>query len=250
VGKYVKEWETLKQTFQKNTGQKRPQDKVNLGLVVIQKSSGITPALQAIDTAIEKKERLTLEKALNSYHTVQESYLKVVQAEMKTEQDIDVQQEYTKFMRALLEIERKAGEDATKVQEAKGGVATGIKFLFLEADVKGTIEHAKKDFDAFSKFESKFKLIEKAAPAKAAAKTYTEAAAHTKYQDAINALNDFKTKAKACATACSKVLTDAEVKKNAAYVQKVQSFEKAMNDLSASARIAAQIKELNTALGH
>jgi len=250
VGKYVKEWEALKQSFQTNTGKKRPQDKINLGLVAIQKSSGITPALQTIDNAIEKKERLTLEKALNNYHTVQEAYIKVVQNEMKTENDIGIQQEYTTFMRALLDIERRAGEDATKLQEAKGGAATGIKFLFLEADVKGTIEHAKKNFDSFPKFESKFKLIEKANPAKAAAKTYTEAAAHTKYQDAINALNDFKTKAKACATACKKVLDDAEVKKNAAYVEKVQSFEKAMNDLSAAARITAQIKELTAALGH
>ena len=46
------------------------------------------------------------------------------------------------------------------------------------------------------------------------------------------------------------VVKKAEVKKNAAYVEKVQSFEKAMNDLSASARIAAQIKELTAALGH
>lgn len=249
MGKYVKEWEALKQSFQANTGQKRPKDKVNLGLLAIEKSSGITPALQTIDTAIDKKERLTLEKALNSYHSVQENYLKLVQKEMKAEPDIDIQQEYAKFMRALLEIERKAGEDATKVQETKGGAATGIKFLFLEADVKGTIDHAKKSFEPFSKFESKFKLIDKAAPAKAAAKTYTEAAAHTKYQDAINALEDFKTKAKACSVACKKVLDDAEVKKNDGYVEKVKSFEKAMNDLSASARVAAQIKDLNAALG-
>ena len=259
MGKYVKKWETLKASFETNTGLARPKETVKKAIIgTVQKASGITPALQAIDNAIEKKERLTLEKALNKYHTVQEPYVAFLREELKQYQPLaadpvyeNICLEFGKFIRGMLTIEDEAGKEATQLQVSKGGATAGIQFLFLEADVKNTIAKGKKDFTAYANFEKRFNLVKKTDPALAAAQTYTKAAAHTEYKNALDAIKDFQTKALAVASACDVALNDNDVKKkeNEKYKDSVDSFKKAWRDLANASRTADQIRQLTAAAG-
>lgn len=251
MGKYVKEWETIKKKFETDAGIKRPKESVKKAIIgTVQKSSGLTPVLQEIDNAIDKKERLTLEKAMNKYHIVQEPYVAFVRKEMKTYDatvDEDIVLAYATFMREMLMLEDKMSADAKALQEKKGG-GVSIKWLFLEADVKGTIDKAKKDFAAYAAFEKKFKLIDNAGPALKAAQDYTKAAARTEVANALKSIKEFQVKAKVAANACDAALKDAEAKKKSDYIDSVTSFKSAMNSLSTSSRTTDQVKALE-ALG-
>jgi hypothetical protein len=252
MGKYVKDWETLKTNFEANTGKTRPKETVKKAIIgTVQKASGLTPLLKDIDSAIEKKERLNIEKALNKFHSVQESYVMFLQNERKpylamtNDGDEDMLKEYGKLISGLLNIEKEVADDAKKVQEQKSGDgASSITWLFLEADVKGTIAKAKKDFTPFAALEKKFNLIKKADPSLAVAQEYTKAAAHTEVAKALAALKDFQIKAAACATACDTALKDKDAVKSQPYINAVKSYQKAMRDLSTAARIADQIRRL------
>ena len=255
MGKYVKRWDALKQTFVQKTGLARPKETVKSALRgTVEKASGITPALQAVDTALEKKERFTLEKALNKFHSVQEPYVAFLRSELKPYQqqaDDPVYEaiclEFTAFIRGMLLIEHDAGEDAKKLQEAKSPGATGVKFLFLESDVKGTIAKGKKDFTPYAALESRLKLLKKTDPALAAAEKYTKAASHTDYKNALAALKEFQSKANDCATACDAALKDADAKKQEKYLEAVQSFKKAWRDLANASRTTDQLNQLTAA---
>jgi hypothetical protein len=251
LGKYVKEWETIKKKFETDAGIKRPKESIKKAIIgTVQKSSGLTPVLQEIDNAIDKKERLTLEKAMNKYHTVQEPYVAFVRKEMKTYDatvDEDIVLAYATFMREMLMLEDKMSVDAKALQEKKGG-GVSIKWLFLEADVKGTIDKAKKDFAAYATFEKKFKLIDNAGPALKAAQDYTKAAARTEVANALKSIKEFQVKAKVAANACDAALKDAEAKKKSDYIDSVTSFKSAMNSLSTASRTTDQVKALE-ALG-
>lgn len=250
MGKYVKQWQAIKAKFEADAKIKRPKESTTKAMLfTVSKASGLTPALEDIDKALDKKERLTLEKAMNKYHQVQEPYVSFVRSEMKKydpDTDEDVVLAFGTFMREMLGIEIDVAKDAKALQEAKGGTGTdGIKWLFLEADVKATIEKSKKDFAAFAALEKRFNLIKKGDPAIKAAQDYTKAAARTEVANAIKALKDFQVKARDCAKGCDPAINDKEVqlKKNEKYMEAVKSFQKAMNDL-ASARAATQLKEL------
>jgi hypothetical protein len=247
LGKYVAEWQKIKANFEAEANMKRPQESVKKAIIgTVQKASGLTPALQEIDTALEKKERVTLERALNKYHSVQEPYVSFVKKEMMTYDSItqeDVVKAYAKFMREMLMIEQKVADEAKALQEAKSPGAAAIQWLFLEADVKGTVEKAKKGLGAFAALEKKYQLVKKADPAIKAAEDYTKAAARTEVANALKALKDFQAKATACAKACDPALKDKDVQKLDAYKTAVTSFQSAMSSL-ASSRVATQIKNL------
>ncbi len=244
----MKEWEAIKQKFETDAGIKRPKESVKKAILgTVQKSSGLTPVLQEVDNALDKKERATLEKAMNKYHTVQEPYVAFVRNEMKTYDatlDEDIVLAFATFMREMLKLEDKMSADAKALQEKKSPGATGITWLFLEADVKGTIEKAKKDFAAFSTLEKKFKLIDNAGPALKAAQEYTKAAARTEVKNALKALKEFQVKARVAANACDAALKDTEAKTKSKYIDSVTSFKSAMNSLSTASRTTEQIKSL------
>lgn len=250
MGKYVSKWQDIKDKFEKSTNLKRPTETVKRAIVgTVQKSSGLTPVLQEIDTALEKKQRYPLEKALNKYHSVQEPYVSFLREEMKkypADQYENIALAFATFMREMLMIEQDVAADAKALQEQKSPGATGIKWLFLEADVKATIEKAKKDFSPFATLEKRFGLIKKADPAFKAAQDYTKAAARTEVNNALAALKDFQTKALSCANACDAPLKDTDANKQDKYIAAVKSFQKAMQDLRTS-RAATQIKNLEAA---
>lgn len=248
MGKYVKQWQAIKAKFEADAKIKRPKETVTKAMLfTVQKASGLTPALEEVDKALEKKERLTLEKAMNKYHLVQEPYVKFVRSEMSKYDpgtDEDVVLAFGTFMRQMLMIEDDISKDAKKLQEDKGGTGTeGIKWLFLEADVKATVEKAKKDFAAFAALEKRFGLIKKADSSIKSAQDYTKAAARTEVANAIKALKDFQVNARSCAKGCDPAIADKEAQKAPKYIESVKSFQKAMNDLAA-ARAATQLKEL------
>lgn len=250
MGKYVAEWEKIKKEFETTAGMKRPTETVKKAIIgTVQKSSGLTPALKDVDSALDKKERLTLEKAMNKYHSIQEPYVAFLRKEMSNynaNDHEDVIIAFTTFMRKMLMLEDEMSKDAKKLQEAKSPGATAIKWLFLEADVKGTVEKAKKDFTAFAPLEKRFLLVKKADPAMKAANDYTKAAARTEVANALKSLKEFQTEARKCATACDAALKDKDAQKADKYIDSVKSYQKAMNDLATS-RAAIQIKNLETA---
>ena len=248
MGKYVNEWEAIKKKFETDAGIKRPKESVKKAIIgTVQKSSGLTPVLQEVDNALDKKERATLEKAMNKYHSVQEPYVAFVRKEMNTYDatvDEDIVLAFATFMREMLKLEDKMSADAKALQEKKNPGATGIQWLFLEADVKGTIEKAKKDFAAFPTLEKKFKVIDNAGPALKAAQEYTKAAARTEVKNALKSLKEFQTKARVAANACDAALKDTEAKTKPKYIEGVTSFKTAMNSLSTAFRTTEQIKNL------
>lgn len=250
MGKYVKQWQAIKAKFEQDANIKRPTETVKKAIIgTVQKSSGLTPVLQEIDDALEKKQRYPLEKALNKYHSVQEPYVAFVRQEMSkypADQYEDVALAFATYMREMLGIEQKVAADAKALQQEKSGGGAAIEWLFLEADVKGTVEKAKKDFAAFPALEKKFGLLKKAEPALKAAQDYTKAAARTEVNNALAALKDFQVKAVACAKGCDPALADADAKKQPKYITAVQSYQTAMRSLTTS-RAATQIKNLEAA---
>ncbi len=248
MGKYVKEWEAIKAKFEASAGIKRPTETVkNAMLGDLKKASGLTPMLQEIDTALEKKQRAPLEKALNRYHNMQEPYVAFLRTEMKKyspDTDEDIVLAFGNFMREMLGIEDKVSADAKALQEEKSPGATAIKWLFLEADVKGTIDKAKKDFIPYAAFEKRFGLVKKSEPAFESVQKYTKAAARTEVANALKALKEFQANAKACATACNTALHDKEALKVEKYIDAVKSYQSAMSSLATASRTEAQVKNL------
>jgi hypothetical protein len=251
VGAYLKRWEQLKQDFQNTTQKSRPKETTQkLLLGTVQKSSGLTPVLKDVDTALEKKQRVPLEQALNKLFQTRGTYATFLMHEQKqflndpNDPDLKIWTAYKDFIFGIQKIEEDASKEAKTLQETKGGVAEGITWLSLEGDVKGTVQAAKKGFAAFAAQEKKNNLLSKANGAVKAAETYTKAAARTQLTEARKALELFKQEAKNCADACAKVLS---AEKDEKYKKEVQHFHDAMKALGTAARIDAQIKNLTTA---
>lgn len=270
MGKYVKQWELVKKQSEAK-GLARPKETTKkLFLGTVQKSTGITPALEAIDKAIEKKERLPLEKALNNYHSVQETYIAFLQKERKPFMDAgdtDALDAFSILIQGMGKIESDAAEDLRDLQVQKLGARPeekdqkSIKFFFLEADVKGTIDHGKKEFTLhpeFAKSSELAKVMKACDAATTTAQAYTKAAARTDYAGAAAALTDFQEKAKAVAKACDPAIAEGQKKKAAIpktlpkavgdtmqkYIDALQSFKTAWTGLGANARISKQLQDL------
>jgi hypothetical protein len=248
MGAYLKRWDDLKADFEKTTGQKRPKEttkKVLLGTV--QKSSGLTPLLKDIDTALEKKQRLPLEQALNKFFVARGVYATFLMTEQKRflndpdDPELTVWIAYKDLIFGIQKIEEDASKAAKTLQEEKSPGNVAIQWLSLEGDIKGTVLAAKNGFAPFAAQEKKNGLLAKANGAVKAAEAYTKAAARTQFKEARAALELFKKEAKRCADDCAKALN---AEKDDKYKKAIQSFHDAMKALSALARIDAQIKNL------
>ncbi len=215
---------------------------------VVAKSSGITPVLKDIDTALGKKERKTLERAINKLMVVRGPYATLLAKEAGKYSNWGddpsfegISTAFRAFMMGLQQLEVDAGADAKKLQEKKGA-AEGIEFFALEGDFKGTVAAAKKEFAKFAALEKKHGLIKAADAAVKQAEIYTKTAARTEVNAARQALVNFKAEAKKCADAWAKVLkleTDKE------FLKVLTKQQNAMQAMSNLARIDAQIKKLN-----
>lgn len=250
MGVYLTRWEKLKTDFETNANKKRPLETVKKALVgTIEKSSGITPVVKAIDAALEKKQRVPLEKALNDLMAVRSTYCSFLTKEQTphlhdpNDPDLTIWTAYRDLIKGIEKLEMDGAEAAKKLQETKGAGAS-ITWMGLEGDVKGTVAKAKKDFEKFSAQEKKNGLLKKADGALKAAKAYTEAAARTNFGAAKVALETFKVEAKKCADACATV---AHAEHDGPYKTAVESYEKGMRDLSTASRIDAQIRNLQNA---
>ena len=245
---YVARWEQLKKDFETIINAKRPMLKVNdADAGVVTKSSGITPVLKDIDTALQKKERKPLEQAINKLMVVRGPYATLVAKEAGKYSDWNadpsheaISTAYRDFQMGLQKLEIDAAADAKKLQVTKGA-AEGIEFFALEGDVKGTVSAAKKGLAKFAALEKKHNLIKLSDAAVKQAEIYTKTAARTEVKDAKQALINFKAEAKKCADALAKVLkleTDKE------FLKALTSYHDAMHAISILARIDAQIKNL------
>jgi hypothetical protein len=244
MGVYVTRWEKLKKKFETDTQISRPKEAIVKALgVTIEKSSGITPVLKEIDAAIEKKQRLPLEKALNNLFKVRSSYASFLIKEQSLYQDDPViWQGYKNFIMGIQKLEEDGAHEAKSLQEAKS-TGPAVTWMGLEGDLKGTLEKAKKDFSSYPLQEIKNGMIKKADPALKAAKAYTEAAAHSNYAAAVKALQDFKVEACKCGDAANKQAG----KETGKYKDALASYGKAMRDLGNAARVDAQIRNLQQA---
>ncbi|HEX3745910.1 MAG TPA: hypothetical protein VHW09_18340 [Bryobacteraceae bacterium] len=247
MANYLKRWEDLKKAFESTTNQQRPKEvKKKIILGTVQQASGLTPVLKTVDAALEKKQRAPLEQALNKLFQVRGTYATFLMGEQKKflndpdDPEMVVWIAYKDLIFGIQKIEEDASKDAKALQEAKGG-ETGITWLSLEGDIKGTVQAAKKLFAPFAAQEKKNKLLCKADGAVKAAETYTKAAARTQAADARKALELFKKEAKEGADDLAKVLN---AEKDPAYKKAIQSFHDAMKAISTLARIDAQIKNL------
>ena len=248
---YLKRWEKLKKDFETASGSKRPKETVKKALLgTVQKASGLTPVLKDIDTALSKKQRAPLEQALNKLMVVRSDYGKFLMKEQAQyvnspdDPDMTIWKAYKDLLFGIQKLEEDAAVDAKKLQETKQTGVTGITWLGLEGDVKGTVADAKKKFTSFADKEKKYNLLKKAEGAVKAAEAYTKTAARTEYTNARKALELFKSEAKKCADECAKVLS---AEKDDNYKKAVRSFHDAMKALSVLARIDQQIRNLAAA---
>jgi hypothetical protein len=163
---YVARWEKLKKDFETAFNAKRPMLKVNdADAGVVSKSSGITPVLKDIDTALQKKERKPLEQAINKLMVVRGPYATLLAKEAGKYSDWTqdpsfegISTAFRDFMMGLQKLEVDAAAEAKQLQVAKGA-AEGIEFFALEGDVKGTVSTAKKGLAKFAALEKKHNLI-------------------------------------------------------------------------------------------
>lgn len=253
MGKYVKEWEKLKEDFEATTGAKRPKETgrdYDSGAAVA-KASGITPVLKDVDTALEKKQRLPLEQALNKLMVARSSYVTFLMKEQKQfnpmdDGDLPMWTAYKDLYMGIQGIEDKASQEAKTLQEQKSPGQEAIIWFGLEGDLKGTIAAAKKALAPFATLEKKHGVLKKADASVKAAETYTAAAARTKAKEARVALELFKTEAAKCATELDKIAKAITEKKEADAKKAVESFHNAMKALSTLPRVDAQIKNLKS----
>jgi hypothetical protein len=245
---YVARWEKLKKDFETASQAKRPMLKVkDADAGIVAKSSGITPVLKDIDTALQKKERKPLEQAINKLMVVRGPYATLLAKEAGKYSDWNedpsfeaISTAFRDFMMGLQKLEVDAAADAKKLQVAKGA-AEGIEFFALEGDVKGTVSTAKKALAKFAALEKKHNLLKLSDAAVKQAEIYTKSAARTQVKEARQALVNFKTEAKKCADALAKVLkleTDKE------FLKALTSYQSAMHSICSLPRIDAQIKNL------
>jgi hypothetical protein len=249
MGTYLKRWEHLKAQFEKDAQHPRPNETTkNIILGTVKKPSGLSPVIKDVDTALEKKQRLPIEQALNKLFQVRGIYAMFLTQEQKKflndpdDPEMTVWIAYKELIFGIQKIEEDASKEAKALQEEKGD-GPAIQWLSLEGDVKGTVDAAKKGFGNFKAQEKKNNLLGKASAAVKAAESYTKAAAHSKVKEAREALELFKKEAKRCADDCEKVLAE----KDQNYKKAIQSFHDAMKALSTLARIDAQIKNLQEA---
>jgi hypothetical protein len=251
MGVYLSRWEKLKKDFETNSNLKRPQETVKKALIgTVAKSSGLTPIMKDIDSALEKKQRTPLEKALNQLMATRSTYCTFLMEEQKhylndpNDPDLTIWTAYRNLIFGIQKLEEDGAAAAKTLQEAKGG-GESITWFGLEGDVKGTVEKAKKDFGPFAAQEKKNLVLKKADPALKAAKAYTEAAAKTNFLAAKGALLNFKVEAKKCADAVGIV---AGKETDANYKKVLVAFQNAMQALSVSARVDTQIQNLQQAM--
>lgn len=245
---YLARWEKLKADFEANTGKARPKEETKKFLVgTVQKSSGVTPILKEVDTALEKKQRTPLEQSLNKLMVARSSYCTFLTSQQgtfapgKPTEDLAIWTEYRDLIKGLEAIETDASKDAKSLQEAKSPNKEGILWLSIEGDLKGTIEAAKKQLKAFDALEKKAAVLKKADAAVKATEDYTKAAARTQAAEARTALDKFKIEATKCATELDKI---AKAATDGGFKKAVTSFHDAMKALGVSARVDAQIKNL------
>jgi hypothetical protein len=240
---FLPRWEKLKKDFETETNQSRPQEKVKIALIgSISKSSGITPVLKDIDSALDKKERKPLEQAINKLMVQRSSYCTFLANEQKQyDHGGDIWMSYQGLIKGLEKIEKDAGDAAKGLQEAKSPGKQGIEFFALEGDLKGTLAAAKKGLTPYGALEKKYGLLKKADASVKLAETYTKTAARTQPKEAREALEAFQKECKKCADELAKVLN---VEKDPGFHKALQSYHDAMKALSNLARIDAQIKNL------
>jgi hypothetical protein len=245
---YVARWEKLKKDFETAFQAKRPMLKVkDADAGIVTKSSGITPVLKDIDTALQKKERKTLERAINKLMVVRGPYATLLAKEAGKYSDWNedlsfqaISTAFRDFMMGLQKLEVDAAADAKKLQETKGAAA-GIEFFALEGDVKGTVSSAKKGLAKFATLEKKHSLLKLSDAAVKQAEIYTKTAARTEVKAAKQALLNFKTEAKKCADALAKV---SKLETDKDFLKALTSYQNAMQALSAMTRVDAQIRNL------
>jgi hypothetical protein len=245
---YVARWEKLKKDFETAFQAKRPMLKVkDADAGVVSKSSGITPVLKDIDTALQKKERKTLERAINKLMVVRGPYATLLAKEAGKYSDWNqdpsfeaISTAFRDFMMGLQKLEIDAAADAKKLQVAKGA-AEGIEFFALEGDVKGTVSEAKKGLAKFAALEKKHGLLKLSDATVKQAEIYTKAAARTEVKAAKQALINFKAEAKKCADALGKVL---KLETDKDFLKALTSYQNAMQALSAMTRVDGQIRNL------
>lgn len=261
MGKYLTKWDTLKAKFTADTGKAKPQDTVKKALLgTVAKSTGISPAIKDIESALEKKERATLEKALNKFFSVRGTYASFLlkeQAQYKPETDMDIWVAYRELIYGLEQIEKDAAKDAEALQKEKGDGTTAITWLSLEGDMKSTVEASKKHFEAYSALKTKYKisgLLDKSKPAIEWTQKYTKAAARTQAKEAREALEGFQKAGKAHVAQIDTLINEVNQKEKPTadkdktalkgFKEKLDSYRKAVNDLSVAARVNQQITAL------
>jgi hypothetical protein len=245
---YVARWETLKKNFEAVYNAKRPMLKIkdaDAGVVTV--SSGITPVLRDIDTALQKKERKPLEQAINKLMVVRGPYATLLAKEAGKYSDWNenpnneaVSTAFRDFMMGLQKLEVDAAADAKNLQLAKGATQA-IEFFALEGDVKGTVSEAKRGLAKFAALEKKHNLLKLSDAAVKQAEIYTKTAARTQVKEAKQALVNFKAEAKKCAEALAKV---SKLETDKDFLKALTSYHDAMQAISNLARIDQQIRNL------
>jgi hypothetical protein len=242
MGAYLTRWQNLKQAFETEAQKKRPLETTKTLLGTAAKSSGVTPILKDIETALAKKERKPLEQALNKLNVARSSYGKFLSLEQaKFQDDPVVWKAYHSLIIGLQDIEVDLAAAAKSLQEAKSSDQKGIEFFGLEGDLKGALVAAKAKLAPFATLEKKYGLLKKADATVKAAETYTKAAARTQAKEARVALELFKVECKKCADELDKVL---KLEKEAKFHAALQSYHDAMKNLAVVQRIDGQIAKL------
>ena len=248
MGVYVTKWENLKKDFENKTNQARPRETVKKALIgTVAKSTGITPALKDVESALAKKERKTFAQALNKFEIQRNAYSKFLaeeQTHLDPATDEAVWKAYQSLIQGLHGIADEAAKDAKSVQEEKSPIE-GIQFLAMEAELKNVVADAKKKLTPYAALEKKYGLLKKADAALKLAETYTKVAARTQVKAALDTLESLQKECKKCADELEKVV---KLEKDQGFKTALESYRKSMADTGAWSRLLLQIKNLRDRL--
>jgi hypothetical protein len=246
VGVYLVEWDKLKKAFETATNQARPKETVQKALIgTVAKASGITPALKDVESALAKKERKTLEQAINKLEVTRQTYGVLLEKEQKQFNPSDDAQmvfwtAYRDLKRGLEQIVVDAGKAAKALQEEKSPIE-GLQFLPMEAEVKSVLVDVKKKLTPYAALEKKHGLLKKADAVVKLAETYTKVAARTQVKVALETLKSIQKECLKCASELEKV---AKAETDQGFKTALESYRKSMVGTANWSRLLMQIDNL------
>lgn len=221
------------------------QTEVKQGLAVLQKTTGLTPALKKIDEGFAKEHRATVIESAVELNRIR-TPISMVLTKLVTrlsQYDMDACQDVRDFKAGLEKIESDVATSAKQLQTAKGGIQQDQNWnlaVLFEGDFKSNVDNLKTKLKANAAADKPHNALKLVTPMMTFMDSFTKAAAHLKAKEAYAALKGFQ----AAVKEADKKLGDIAAKEKAAnknYADALTSFMGAVKGLN---RINDQLRKL------